>query len=247
MAALAKKVLVTLGLRRPAGRLARRLRSASRAVRRADRRIAGRYLAGTREPRLHLGCGRRVLDGWLNSDLVPCSAGVLRLDVTRPFPFPADTFAHVYCEHVIGELSCEGAAAMLDECFRVLVPGGKVRIATPDLAFLVGLHGGELSETQARYVEWFGAATGSPGGEAGFVVNRYLSAWGIQVVYDAPMLGRALEAAGFSGVTRRGLNDSGDEALRNLAHEERLPEGLLRLESLTLEAGKPKGAPGGRP
>lgn len=229
------------------GRLARRLRSAARAVRRADRRIAGRYLAGTREPRLHLGCGRHVLDGWLNSDLVPRAAGVLRLDVTRPFPFPADTFAHVYSEHVIGELSCEGAAAMLGECFRVLAPGGKVRIATPDLAFLAGLHGRELSEAQARYVEWFGAAAGSPGGEAGFVVNRYLSAWGIQVVYDAPMLGRALEAAGFSGVTRCGLNDSGDEALRNLAHEERMPEGLLRLESLTLEAGKPRGAPGGRP
>lgn len=232
---------------RVASRLHRRVQRAARTARRVDRRIAERYLAETPAPKLHLGCGRHVLDGWLNSDLVPRAAGVLRLDVTRPFPFPADTFAHVYSEHVIGELSCEGAAAMLGECFRVLVPGGKVRIATPDLAFLAGLHGRELSEAQARYVEWFGAAAGSPGGEAGFVVNRYLSAWGIQVVYDAPMLGRALAAAGFSGVTRCGLNDSGDEALRNLAHEERMPEGLLRLESLTLEAGKPRGPSGGRP
>ena len=228
---------------RVASRLHRRVQRAARTARRVDRRIAERYLAETPAPKLHLGCGRHVLDGWLNSDLVPGFTNVLGLDVTRPFPLPAGTFVYVYAEHVIGSLYFESAADMLRECFRVLVPGGKLRIATPDLAFLASLYGQELSETRKRYVDWFSAETGSPGGEAGFVVNGYLGTWGLQVVYDAPMLREALHAAGFVNVTRHGLNESGDEALRNLANEKRMPEGLLRLESLTLEGSRPAGRP----
>lgn len=220
-------------------RAAGRLRRAARIARRVDRRIVERYLAGTPRPRLHVGCGSHVLKGWLNSDLLPGSASVLGLDAANPFPFSADTFAYVYSEHVIGSLSFEGAAVMLGECFRVLAPGGTLRIVTPDLAFLTDLYGRNLSETQKRYVEWFGAETGSPRGEIGFVVNRYMRAWGLQVVYDARLLCGALAAAGFSDVTRRGLNESDHRALRDLAHERRLPEDLLRLESLTFEGSKP--------
>jgi len=233
------------------------LRGAARAVRRADARIVRRHLARTRDPKLHLGCGAHVLEGWLNADRVPRRAGVLRLDATRPFPFPADTFAYVYSEHMIGSLPFDGALAMLQESCRVLMPGGKVRIATPDLAFLSGLVGNELSPIQRRYIEWFHAqqpsAEAAPacdprGGQdkdAGFVVNQYMSAWELEVVYDEPMLRAALEAAGFGDATRRDLVESDEAALRGLANEKRMPAGLLRLESLTVEATKPTRAPGG--
>lgn len=251
------------------------LRRAARAARRADARIVRRHLAQTRDPKLHLGCGAHVLEGWLNADRVPRRAGVLRLDATRPFPFPADTFAYVYSEHMIGSLPFDGALAMLRESCRVLVPGGKVRIATPDLAFLSGLVGNELSPIQQRYIEWFHAqqpsagaapacerrARGNPGNplgnpshegalgsqakDAGYVVNQYMSAWDLEVVYDEPMLRAALEAAGFGDATRRDLVESDEAALRGLANEKRMPAGLLRLESLTVEATKPTRAPGG--
>ena len=224
------------------GRVRGGLRRAARVARRVDGRIAKRYLAGNPRPKLHLGCGGHVLKGWLNSDLSPGSTDVLGLDAASPFPFSADTFAYVYSEHVIGSLSLEGAAVMLDECFRVLAPGGRLRIVTPDLAFLTDLYGRDLSEMQKRYVEWFSAETGSSRGEIGFVVNGYMRAWDLQVVYDARMLRDALAAAGFSDVTRRGLNESDHAALRDLANERRLPEGLLRLESLTLEGSKANGS-----
>lgn len=243
------------------------LRGAARAVRRADACIVRRHLARTRDPKLHLGCGIHVLEGWLNADRVPRRAGVLRLDATRPFPFPADTFAYVYSEHMIGSLPFDGALAMLRESCRVLMPGGKVRIATPDLAFLSGLLGNELSPIQQRYIQWFHAqqpsAEAAPACErrtksnpsheralssqedAGFVVNQYMSAWELEVVYDEPMLRAALEAAGFGDATRRDLVESDEAALRGLANEKRMPAGLLRLESLTVEATKPTRAPGG--
>ena len=52
----------------------------------------------------------------MNADLVPCFIDVLDLDVTRLFPFSADTFAYVYSEHVIGSLSFEISINILGEC-----------------------------------------------------------------------------------------------------------------------------------
>jgi hypothetical protein len=48
----------------------------------------------------------------------------------------------------------------------------------------------------------------------------------------------SLEKAGFKEIAKRDLNESEDEALRGLEDEKRLPEGYLRLESLTLEGTK---------
>lgn len=53
---------------------------------RYDEALASRYLAETREPRLHIGGGEHRLDGGLNTDLGAC-AGVMILGATRPFPF----------------------------------------------------------------------------------------------------------------------------------------------------------------
>ena len=238
MKALARRVLARVRLQRPAGRVYRWLLRAARRARGIDRRIAKRYLAEASEPKLHLGCGGHLLDGWLNSDLRPRAANVLSMDAARRFPFADDTFACVYCEHVVGSLSVEGAAAMLRECFRTLAPGGRARISTPDLAFLSGLcEPRERTEPERRYVDWFSARTGAPGRD--FDLDSYKSAWGLRFVYDEPSLREAMEAAGFSHVARCGLNRSDAPALRGLANEGRMPEGLLQLESLTLEGVKP--------
>ena len=235
---LAKEALERIHLRRPLGLVHRRLRAASRAALGVDRRITKRYLAEAVEPKLHIGCGRHLLAGWLNSDLHRYSGNVLRLDAARPFPFPDDAFAYVYSEHMIEHICPESAKAMLSECFRVLVPGGKVRVSTPDLAFLVALFGPERPPRLERYIEWYHTWADLPGKEIAFVIDHFLRAWGHRFVYDEPALRGALETAGFSHVTRRGLNDSGDAALRGLANEGRMPEGFLDLESMTLEGTK---------
>ena len=241
--AFAIKTLTPIHLRRPAGviyrSLQRRFRSAARAVRAVDRRIVNRYFAEAREPKLHIGCGSHLLDDWLNSDKTPRSANVMYLDAARPFPFPDATFAYVYGEHVIGDLSFQQADVMLRECFRTLAPGGKIRIVTPDLAFLIGLYEErQPSDIQRRYMEWFSAQTKSPRSGGGFLVNYYAKAWGLEFVYDEPILRETMQTAGFSRIGRRGLNESDDAALRNLENEDRLPDGFLRMESLILEGTK---------
>ena len=150
----AKKTLEQLGLLGPARAVYWGLYRALRAARQVDRRLARRCLEGTGRPKLHLGCGNHHLDGWLDTDLHPRSERVARLDATRRFPFADGVFALVYSEHLIEHVSFPEGAAMLRECFRVLSAGGRIRVATPDLAFLTALHRGGLSALQKRYLAW---------------------------------------------------------------------------------------------
>lgn len=241
--ALAIKALTPLHMRRPAGvvyrALVRSFRSAARAIAFANRRVVKRYFAETPEPKLHIGCGDHLLGGWLNSDKQPIAANVMYLDATRVFPFPDATFAFVYSEHMIGSLSFEQAGVMLRECFRALVPGGKIRIVTPDIAFLIGIYEErQPSERQLRYMEYFRAETKSLHSGGIFLINDFSKLNGLGFVYDEPTLREAMETAGFSHIVRRDLNESGDATLRNLENEGRMPDGFLRLESLILEGTK---------
>lgn len=251
MKTLINRTLAAVHLKEPADRVYRRLRLASRTVLRTDHRLVSRYLAETEQPRLHIGCASHLLDGWLNSDKQPYNRDVLRLDATRQFPFPDGAFVHVYSEHMIEHISFPQAAAMLDECFRVLSPGGKVRITTPDLAFLVDLHQENRagrsptahSTLRKRYIEWASATGDLPGSESGFVINHFMRGYGHRFIHDEPILRGLLEKSGFTDVARVGLNESNEAAFRNLANEERMPDGFLHLESFTLEARKPRADP----
>src|SRR5215216_3456181 len=93
--------------------------------------------------KLHLGCGKHSLAGWLNTDMNECPASsIIKLDATKPFPFEPGSFAYVFSEHMIEHIPFKDGTSMLKECFRVLQPGGKIRIATPDFRFLVNLYVG---------------------------------------------------------------------------------------------------------
>jgi predicted SAM-dependent methyltransferase len=228
---------------------ARRCRStwrrAARTATRHDPTLVARYLAGHPSPRLHLGCGPHLLPGWLNSDFEPVSPAVLRLDATCRFPLPSDTFDCVYSEHMIEHVPRAGGFTMLVEACRVLRPGGRVRITTPDLAFLVGLCQPELSPQQRAYVAWSARTfvRGAGPGDAVAVVNNFVRDWGHQFIYDDATLRDAMARAGFVDIHRRALHDSPDPALQDLENSDRMPPGFLQLESFTLEGVKPLAAP----
>jgi hypothetical protein len=107
------------------------------------------------EVRLHVGCGPRVLTGWLNVDLAfepfedylqyygdrfygPSVRGdrsdFFAIDITRGLPLPDDSVDVVFHEDFIEHLTQGEAVGFLAEVFRVLKPGAIHRINTPDLA-----------------------------------------------------------------------------------------------------------------
>jgi len=207
---------------------------------RVDRTIIADYFAKQEIRKLHIGCGSNVHRDWLNSDIFPHSDNILHLDGTDTFPFANETIDYIFSEHMIEHISYSNGLAMLSETYRVLRNNGKIRISTPNLQFLIDLYGENKSELQIEYIKW---ATdrfiqSAPYDDAIFVINNFVRDWGHLFIYDEKTLRSSLENAGFSKIIRCDLNESGDEALRNLESEQRMPKGFLKLESITLEGTK---------
>lgn len=92
--------------------------------------------------KLNLGCGHDRLDGWVNVDshtAADVDADMLAL------PFDNDAADEIYCSHALEHLSFYEAPRALREMLRVLRPGGKLRVAVPNLDFVaaVWLHGSD--------------------------------------------------------------------------------------------------------
>jgi SAM-dependent methyltransferase len=109
---------------------------------------------------LNLGCGNRFHPDWINVDLFPGASRVRQHDLRKPLPFPDQSFEAVYHSHVLEHLPRAAAPGFLGECYRVLVPGGVLRVVVPDLEsiarlYLQSLEGAVAGDPQAaqRY-DW---------------------------------------------------------------------------------------------
>ncbi len=89
---------------------------------------------------LNVGCGQRYHPSWTNLDLIHSDSSVLQHDLLTGLPFDDNHFDVVYHSHVLEHLSSEDGAAMIRECFRVLKPGGIMRVVVPDLEQIARLY-----------------------------------------------------------------------------------------------------------
>ena len=199
-----------------ARRLRREARSAVSAL--LPGRAGAAYLAASSTAKLQIGTGPNPLPGWLNTDRDPEVPGVVYLDARKRFPFRDATFDYVFSEHQIEHISYAAGQFMLAECYRVLKPGGTIRIATPDLAVLACLCTSSPTPEQERYVRWVVDTFLSPadGYRPAFVLNNAFRAWGHRFLYDEETLRAALERSGFVDVARFPMGESDDEALASL-------------------------------
>ena len=96
-----------------------------------------RYLRGRRSSNdarhLHLGCGTKYLPGFLNIDGNFFNKLDLWLDVRNGLPFAANSVDSIYSTHMFEHFYADELNRLLRECFRVLRPGGGVRLIVPNL------------------------------------------------------------------------------------------------------------------
>jgi SAM-dependent methyltransferase len=139
---------------------------------------------------LNLACGTRTDASWNNLDFSPYASlrrrprivkllrevgflsaeryqrlqeidpAIIRWNLARGIPFAESTFDVVYHSHFLEHLEREAAVKLLGECYRVLKPGGILRIVVPDLETLVLLYrealeafdkSGDTRENEAAY------------------------------------------------------------------------------------------------
>ena len=192
---------------------------------------------------MQIGAGYNLLGGWLNTTLYPFAAGTVFLDASGPFPMPQGAFDYVFSEHVIEHLEFEEAASMLRESARVLKSGGRIRLATPDLARIIALYTQPEAEAQAAYIRWimdnFRPAVGAC--NPAHAVNQSFHGWRHKFIYDEATLVEALEGAGFDMITRTLPGESADENLRGIEQHGGYvgSDAAMRYETMVFEAVKP--------
>jgi predicted SAM-dependent methyltransferase len=192
--------------------------------------------------KVQLGAGASRLKGWLNTDIEP-GDGLAYLDATKPFPFDDGAIHYIFSEHVIEHLNYDEGKAMIAEAFRVLAPGGRMRISTPDMMQFIALFDKTPSEEAKAYIdgkrmwhEW----PKEPHAPT-VILNLQMSSWGHKFMYDFDTLAGALTRAGFQSPQEFEENISSDAHLRNL--EERDTGVNVRwsdYETMSVEVEKPR-------
>jgi predicted SAM-dependent methyltransferase len=80
---------------------------------------------------LELGSGpKKGKDGWVTLDTSPGCDIIWNL--MKGIPFPDNRIAKVFCSHLLEHFNSREIEFLLQECKRVLKPGGEFMIAVPD-------------------------------------------------------------------------------------------------------------------
>jgi SAM-dependent methyltransferase len=98
---------------------------------------------------INLGCGNRFHSDWVNADIAPSDPSVIPCDLSKNLPFPDNGFDVVYHSNVLEHIRRDDALPFLRECYRILKPGGILRVATPDLERICKLYLEKLQRAAA--------------------------------------------------------------------------------------------------
>lgn len=118
--------------------------------------------------KLHLGCGEKHIDGFINVDVRKLEGVDLVDDIKKLENFKDHTVELIYASHVLEHIGRREYMSVLQRWYDLLKTGGKLRIAVPDfekvvehynenrnLSVLRGfLYGGQTYEQNFHYCAW---------------------------------------------------------------------------------------------
>lgn len=119
-----------------------------------------------KEIKLNLGCGPTGISGWLNydwgalpllsklpvlqkilgrfgvipKDYIVSWPSVKLVNIKNKFPLRDNVISHIYCSHILEHFEIWETIKILKECYRVLKPGGAIRVIVPDLEKLINIY-----------------------------------------------------------------------------------------------------------
>lgn len=180
------------------------------------------YLENTKIKKLQICSAENYLDGWLNTDLFYNKEKQIgHLDVLEKFPFADNTFDYVYSEHGIEHFDVPDLYSILLEVYRCIIPGGWLRIVTPDLQKLIRFYledseiNSQYMTLQANAYEPFLVSRGIY--NKCFVLNDFFKLWGYKNIYDETALMEICRIAGFRNIRHSELQHSEIQHFRGIA------------------------------
>ena len=173
--------------------------------------------AGSRELKVHVGCGGHELPGWINVDNHPAP---LAINLDWGLPLPTGSARYVFVAHLLEHLFHPAQSSrLLAEIRRVLAPGSVVRIVVPDIEKYLRAYanGDEAFFAERRRqrglpVELTSMETLLPYAGAGATPDALFEHH--KFGYDFATLARALERTGFVDVRHCGYQQSPHPELR---------------------------------
>jgi predicted SAM-dependent methyltransferase len=173
-----------------------------------------RNLSGQQHLRLHIGCGPKVKEGWINVDLSPHAE--ITLDLREPFPFSENSCSIIYTEHFLEHLDYPlHAKSFLRECYRVLEPGGVISVGVPDTEWPIAEYAGTRCEDYFRIAKerWHAKWCQTQMEQ----INYHFRQDGDhRFAYDFVTLAQALSNAEFQDIKRRDFDPDLDSVDRKL-------------------------------
>jgi predicted SAM-dependent methyltransferase len=160
----------------------------------------------------------------VNIDIDQAVRPDVRVDLRLGFPAISCSVAFIYSEHVFEHFTLEHAMKLFADCQLALRQGGVMRIAMPDLRYVVDRYLGDWKD-QAWLQEPAYEIIDTPAR----MLNFALRSWEHMYIYDLPDLTLRLNAAGFKCVEPQELGKSEHPELRGL---ERRPDSLLIVEAI---------------
>lgn len=169
---------------------------------------------------INIGCGSRTLPGWVNLDAARGDKIDVVWDLRRGLPFPDESCAAIFGEHVIEHIPKAGAELLLRECRRVLQPGGVVRLSTPDAGkFLCAYVNDRDFLADRRFPDFADTSMDR--------VNMMMREYGQHLwVYDIESICLALKKAGFRSTIEQKFGESGHPRMQGIDLDERAFESL---------------------
>jgi predicted SAM-dependent methyltransferase len=125
---------------------------------------------------------------------------------------------------MIEHVPYDGGKSLVGECLRVLKPGGKLRISTPDLDRILALRQ-PTTPLEKEYVQYaLRAIPEAVDGQISFLINQFMRAWSHTFINDCETLSGLMRFAGFIDITERRLGERDDPELTDIErHGETFP------------------------